>query len=84
MLLKNFHKDITLILNAHIHMQYMWDLISLVTYERVNLHMINVVTTYLYQFIDNDICMKLTKGYNLPSSADDWEDYPIKLIKSLD
>lgn len=43
----------------------------------------NVVTTYLYRSIDNDICMELIEGYNFPSSANYGENYPIKLIKSL-
>jgi len=41
------------------------------------------VIAYLYQSIDNDIYMKLTEGYNFPNNANSWDDYPIKLIKSL-
>ena len=42
-------------------------LISLVAHEWLNLHLMDVVTTYLYGFLDNDIYMKFLEGFNLPN-----------------
>ncbi|RDX60112.1 Copia protein, partial [Mucuna pruriens] len=39
-------------------------LISLVAYEELNLHQMNVITIYLYDLLDNDIYMKLLEGFN--------------------
>nr|KYP51922.1 Retrovirus-related Pol polyprotein from transposon TNT 1-94 [Cajanus cajan] len=43
----------------------------------------DVVTTYLYDSLDADICMKLPKGFNLSDDAISTKDYSIKLNKSL-
>jgi len=60
-------------------------LISLIAHEGLNLHMLDVVTVYLYGSLDSDIYMKLLKGFNLPeaNSSGSREDYSTKLNKSL-
>ncbi|KAK2436707.1 putative mitochondrial protein [Trifolium repens] len=60
-------------------------LISLVTHEGLNLHMMDVVRAYLYGSLDSDIYMKLPEGFNLPDvySSGSRENYSIKLNKSL-
>jgi len=60
-------------------------LISLVAHEGLKLHMMDVVTTYLYGSLDSDIYMKLQEGFNLPEThcLRSREDYSIKLNKSL-
>lgn len=62
-----------------------WDLISLVAYEGLNFHMIDVVTAYLYGSLDSEIYMKLPKGFNIPDARNfgSREIYSIKLNKSL-
>nr|KYP45741.1 Retrovirus-related Pol polyprotein from transposon TNT 1-94 [Cajanus cajan] len=58
-------------------------LVSLVVHEKLNLHLIDVVTAYLYGSLDADIYMKLPEGFNFPDDAISREDYSIKLNKSL-
>ena len=60
-------------------------LISLVAQEGLKLHMMDVVTTYLYGSLDSDIYMKLPEGFNLPEthSLGSREEYSIKLNNSL-
>jgi len=58
-------------------------LISLVAQEGLNLHLVDVVTAYLYGSLENDIYMKLPEGFNVPNKANCKEDYSIKLNKSL-
>ncbi|KAL0447517.1 UNVERIFIED_CONTAM: Retrovirus-related Pol polyprotein from transposon RE1, partial [Sesamum latifolium] len=43
-------------------------LISLAVKERLDLRLLDVVTTYLYGSLDNDICMKLPEGFHLPEA----------------
>ena len=54
-------------------------------HEGLNLHMMDVVTAYLYGSLDSDIYMKIPEGFNLPdaNSSGSREDYSIKLNKSL-
>ena len=40
-------------------------LISLAMSERLDMHLIDVITTYLYGSIDNDIYMKIPEGFKL-------------------
>ena len=40
-------------------------LISLSVYENLDMYLMNVVTTYLYGSLDNDIYMKVTEGYKI-------------------
>jgi len=58
-------------------------LISLIVDERLNLHLMDVVTTYLYESPNNDIYMKLPEGSSFPNKACSREEYTIKLNKSL-
>jgi hypothetical protein len=62
-----------------------WYLISLVAHEGLKLHMMDVVTAYLYGSLDSDIYMKLPEGFNLPEthSLGSREEYSIKLNNSL-
>ena len=60
-------------------------LISLKANEGLNLHMMDVFTTYLYGSLDSDIYMKLPKGFDFTdaNSSGSRDDYSIKLNKSL-
>jgi len=60
-------------------------LISLIAHEWLNLHMMDIVTAYLYGSLDSDIYMKLPEGYNFPdgNSSDTRENYSVKLNKSV-
>jgi len=58
-------------------------LISLVAQEGLNLHLMDVVTVYLYSSFENDIYMKLPEEFNLPNKANSKEGYSIKFNKSL-
>ena len=44
-------------------------LICLTVSEGLDLHLIDVVTTYLYEFLNNDIYMKLPKGFQMPKAT---------------
>lgn len=69
LLLNNFHKDLRFILMKHIHLQWMqsnfWYLNNLIAHERLNLNMMDVVPTYLYDSLESDICMKLPSEFNI-------------------
>jgi TRAP-type mannitol/chloroaromatic compound transport system permease large subunit len=43
-------------------------LISLVVTESLDMRLMDVVTTYLYGLLDNDIYMKIPKGYKMPEA----------------
>jgi hypothetical protein len=43
-------------------------LISLIVTENLDMRLMDVVTTYLYGSLDNDIYMKIPKGYKLPEA----------------
>jgi hypothetical protein len=60
-------------------------LISFIAHEGLNMHMMDVVTAYLYGSLDSDIYMKLPEGFNFPNanSLESREGYSIKLNKSL-
>ena len=59
--------------------------ISLVVTENLDMHLVDVVTTYLYGSLDNDIYMKIPKGYKTPEaySFKSRSIYFIKLQRSL-
>jgi TRAP-type mannitol/chloroaromatic compound transport system permease large subunit len=40
--------------------------ISLVVTESLDMRLMDVVTAYLYGSLDNDIYMKIPKGYKMP------------------
>ena len=54
-------------------------LIILVEQEGLHLHLMDDVTTYLYNYLDNDIYMKILEGFNLPNKENAKEDYSMKL-----
>ena len=60
-------------------------LISLAIHEGLNLHLMDVVTAYLYGSLENDIYMKLPEGFSLPEAYNSGsrDEYSIKLNKSL-
>jgi hypothetical protein len=43
-------------------------LISLVVTESLDMRLMDVVTTYLYGLLDNDIYMKIPEGYKMPEA----------------
>jgi hypothetical protein len=43
-------------------------LISLVVIESLDMHLMDVVTVYLYGSLDNDIYMKILEGYKMPEA----------------
>ena len=60
-------------------------LISLAIFESLDMRLMDVVTTYLYGSLDNDIYMKIPEGFKMPGalSAKPKEMYSIKLQRSL-
>ena len=44
-------------------------LISLAVSERLDMHLMDVITTYLYGSMDNDIYMKILEGFKLPDAT---------------
>ena len=43
-------------------------LITLAIPKGLDTHFMDVITTYLYGFIDNDIYMKIPEGFKLPEA----------------
>jgi hypothetical protein len=43
-------------------------LISLVVTESLDMRLMDVVTTYLYGSLDNDMYIKIPKGYKMPEA----------------
>ena len=60
-------------------------LISLAISEGLDMHLMDVITAYLYRFIDNDIYMKIPEGFKLlgANSTKPRSMYSIKLQRSL-
>ena len=60
-------------------------LISLTVSEGLDMRLMDVVITYLYGFIDNDIYMKIHEGFKLPkiTNPKPQKKYSIKLQRSL-
>ena len=60
-------------------------LICLTVSKRLDLHLIDVVTTYLYGFLNNDIYVKLPKGFQMPEETNSkhYSIFSIKLQWSL-
>jgi len=58
-------------------------LIILVAQQGLHLHLMDDVTTYLYDYLKNDIYLKIPERFNLPNKANSKEDYLIKLNKSI-
>lgn len=60
-------------------------LISLAVSENLDMHLMDVVTAYLYGSLDSDIYMKIPEGFKMPEalSAKPKQMYSIKLQRSL-
>ena len=60
-------------------------LISLAVSEELDMHLMDVITAYLYGSIDNDIHMKIPEGFKLPEavSTKPRSMFSIKLQRSL-
>ena len=60
-------------------------LISLAISEGLNMRFMDVITTYLYRSIDNDIYMKIPEGFKLPeaNNTKPRNMFSIKLQRSL-
>ena len=60
-------------------------LISLAVSEGLDMRLMDVITTYLYESMDNDIYMKIPKGFKLlgANSTKSCSMYSIKLQQSL-
>ena len=60
-------------------------LISLAIHEKLEMRLMDIVTAYLYGSIDNDIYMKILKGFKFPkaNNMNSQKIYSIKLNKSL-
>ena len=60
-------------------------LISFVVHEKIDIHLMDIVTAYLYGSLDNDVNMKISKGFKMPEAynSKSWELYSIKLQRSL-
>ena len=44
-------------------------LISLVVLKGLDMRHMDVVTTYLYRYLDNDIYMKILEGFQMPETT---------------
>jgi len=60
-------------------------LINFMIHERLEMHLMDVVTTYLYGSLDNEIYMKIPEGFKMPKaySSKSREMYSIRLQRSL-
>jgi hypothetical protein len=60
-------------------------LINLIVTENLDMHLMDVVTAYLYGSLDNDIYMKISEGYKMPEAYNSKSKsiYFIKLQRSL-
>ena len=58
-------------------------LISMVVLEKLKMHLMDVVTTYLYGSLDSDIYMKIPEGLKMPEAYTPRNLYSIKLQRSL-
>jgi Reverse transcriptase (RNA-dependent DNA polymerase) len=60
-------------------------LISFTITDNLQMHLMDVVTTYLYGSLDNDIYMKVPEGLKIPEAfkSKTQEIYSIKLKRSL-
>ena len=66
---KDRKHDLKLILKTHVDLYWMWVLLivnhsCIVAHERLNLHLVDIVTTYSYDSLDNDISMKLPEVFS--------------------
>ena len=58
-------------------------LISLVIFEKLEMHLMDIVTAYLYCSLDLDIYMKIPEGFKMPDACTPRNLFSIKLKRSL-
>jgi hypothetical protein len=58
-------------------------LISLTAQKGLSMHLMDVVTTYLYGSLDKDIYMKIPEGLDIPNKNHSCNMYSVKRQKSL-
>ncbi|XP_070005936.1 uncharacterized protein [Nicotiana sylvestris] len=60
-------------------------LISFAVHEKLDMHLMDVVTAYLYGSLDNEIYMKIPEGFKMPNAqnSNSRETFSIKLQRSL-
>ena len=59
-------------------------LIKLALQERLEIHLMDVVTAYLYGSLDNEIYMKILEGFKMPEAYSKSRDmYSVRLQRSL-
>ena len=58
-------------------------LISMAVSERLEMHLMDVVTVYLYGSLDFDIFIKIPEGYKMPEAYTPRNLFSIKLQRSL-
>ena len=58
-------------------------LISLVLFEKLEMRLIDIVTTYLYGSLDSDIYMKILEGFKMPDACTPRNLFSIKLQRFL-
>ena len=58
-------------------------LIGLAVHENLEIHLMDVVTAYLYGSLDNEIYMKVPEGLKMLEAYNSREMYSIRLQKSL-
>ena len=58
-------------------------LIRLVLFEKLEMRLMDIVTTYLYGSLDSDIYMKIPEGFKMPDACTPRNLFSIKLQRSL-
>ncbi|CAM8926811.1 unnamed protein product [Rhodiola kirilowii] len=60
-------------------------LINLAVHEKLKMHLMDIVTAYLYGSLDTNIYMKIPEGFKMPAASSSMprERYSIKLERSL-
>ena len=60
-------------------------LISLSVSEGLDMHLMDIINAYFYCMLENDICMKVPEGFQLPqvNTSQPRNMYSIKLSRSL-
>ena len=60
-------------------------LVSLSVYHKLHMHLMDVVTTYLYGSLDRDIYMKVPEGLKISKPSNEYSQglYSVKLQRSL-
>jgi hypothetical protein len=75
----NFNETYSLVMSG-ITFRY---LISLAAQKGLSMHLMDVVTAYLYGLLDSDIYIKVPEGLDIPNKSHSYNMYCVKLQKSL-